>query len=252
METEIMERGIGDNLPPEPTPFERVSTAIDDLYTEAKNWLDGSKVETEVEADAVSKLLDLFRKAAKEADDARKDEVKPFDDAKAEIQAKYAPLIADTKAVKGRTVLAIEACKAALAPYLLRKENERQEAARKAREEAEEKQRKAQAALEAARETTDIEARELAEVQLRAADRADKAATRIENSRTHATGGARAVGLRTSYAPVLTDATEAARHYWLTQRRAMEAFLIDQARKDVQNGARKIPGFDIREIKGVA
>jgi hypothetical protein len=252
MDAQAKEAVIGDNNPPEPTPFEKVSERIDDLWTEAKNWLDGSKVTTETEASAVSKLLDDFRKAEKEADEARKDEVKPYDEAKAAVQAKYAPLIADTKAVKGRTVIAIDACKKALAPYLAAKEAEREAAAKKARDEAEAKQRAALEAMRAAQEANDLEQREAAEAALQDAKRADKAATRIESTKTHATGGARAVGLRTSYAPVLTDATEAARHYWLTRRADMEAFLLDQARKDVAAGVRKIPGFDIQEIKGVA
>lgn len=252
MEATARDAKIGDNNPPGKTPFERVSERIDDLWTEAKNWLDGSKVTTETESEAVSKLLDDFRKAEKEADDARKAEVKPYDEAKAEIQARYAPLIADTKAVKGRTVLAIEACKAALAPWLAKKEAEQKAIAEAARKEAEEKQRAALEAMAKAREANDLAQREEAEAALQDAKRADQAASRAEKTKAHATGGARAVGLRTSYAPELTDGVAAARHYWATRRADMEMFLLDQARKDVAAGVRKIPGFTINEIKGVA
>lgn len=252
MEATARDAKIGDNNPPEKTPFEVVSERIDDLWTEAQNWLDGSKVESEGDAEAVSKLLDMFRKAAKEADDARKDEVKPLDEAKAEIQAKYAPLIADTKAVKGRTVLAIEACKKALAPWLAKKEAEQRAAAEAARKEAEEKQRVAREAMAKAREADDLAQREEAERALQEAKRADQAASRAEKAKAHVAGGARAVGLRKSYVPELTDGVAAARHYWTTRRADMEAFLLDQARKDVATGVREIPGFTINEIKGVA
>ena len=36
----------GHNNPPEQTPFELVAGRINDLYTEAKNWLDGEPVTT--------------------------------------------------------------------------------------------------------------------------------------------------------------------------------------------------------------
>lgn len=252
MEATARDAKIGDNNPPEKTPFERVSERIDDLWTEAKNWLDGSKVTTETESEAVSKLLDDFRKAEKEANDARKAEVKPYDEAKAEIQARYAPLIADTKAVKGRTVLAIEACKVALDPWLAKKEAEQKAIAEAARKEAEEKQRAALEAMAKAREANDLAQREEAEAALQEAKKADQAASRAEKTKAHATGGTRAVGLRTSYAPELTDGVAAARHYWATRRTDMEAFLLDQARKDVATGVREIPGFTINEIKGVA
>lgn len=252
MEAPARLAAIGDNNPPEKTPFEIVSERIDDLWTEAQNWLDGSKVETESDAEAVSKLLDLFRKAAAEADDARKAEVKPYDEAKAAIQAKYAPLIADTKAVKGRTVIAIEACKKALAPWLEKKEREQREAAEAARKAAEEKQRIAQEALAKAREADDLAQREAAEQKLQEAKRAEQIASKAEKAKPNVASGGRAIGLRRSYAPELVDGVAAARHYWATRRADMEAFLLDQARKDVAAGVRDIPGFTINEIKGVA
>ena len=127
---------IGHNNPPA-DPFGAIKAHIDDLYVEAKNWLDGEPITTQAQADQVTRLLDMIRDAEKVADNARKEENKPFDDGKAAVQAKYAPLISDTKAVKGRTVLAAEACKAALAPWRQAQEAIAREAARKTREEAE-------------------------------------------------------------------------------------------------------------------
>ena len=72
------------------------------------------------------------------------------------------------------------------------------------------------------------------------------------NAKAQAKGGARAVGLRTSWRPELTDAREAARHYWVAQRPALEAFLTDLARADVARGLRDIPGFVVHEEKAAA
>ena len=59
---------IGHNNPPEPTPFDLSKAEIESLYMEAKNWLDGEGVTTEAQAEAVSKLIDLLRKAEKAAE----------------------------------------------------------------------------------------------------------------------------------------------------------------------------------------
>lgn len=248
-EEATLERGVGDNNPP--SPFDEIKQQIEDLHLEAKNWLDGTGVQTEDDAEGVSRLLDELRKAMKAADELRKEEVKPHDEAKKAVQERYAPLIADTKSQRGIAVLAIDACKKALAPYLTRKEEERRAEAEKARKEAEEKANAAREAMQAS-SATDIEQREAAETMLQDAKRAEAAAKRVESSKTHATGGGRAVGLRTSYAPELVDGTAAARHYWQNNRAEMEAALMDMARKDVRAGKREIPGFKINEIKGVA
>jgi hypothetical protein len=239
---------IGHNQPP-PTPYESVSAEISDLYGEASLWLDGAEVADQGTADGLAKLLILLREARDRADEARKAEAKPFDDAKAEIQARYNLLIGDTKAVRGKVILAMEACKKALAPWLAKIEAEKREAADKARREAEEKQRAAQEAIRAA-QSADLAAREEAEALVREAKKAESAAKAAEKDTAKADGGGkRAVSLRSVYTPVLLDATAAARHYWKTHRASMDAFLIQLAEQDVRNGTRSIPGFEIKEEK---
>jgi hypothetical protein len=73
---------------------------------EAKNFCDGAAIENQAQADTVARLIDDFRAAQKAADDARKEEARPFDEGKAAVQEKYAVLIADTKAQKGQIVRA--------------------------------------------------------------------------------------------------------------------------------------------------
>lgn len=229
---------IGANNPPD--PFGAISAHITDLYAEAKNFLDGDPITSEAMAAAVTDLLDQIREAEKAADDLRKEENKPFDEGKAAVQAKYAPLISDTKAVKGKTVLAAEACKAALAPWRQAQEAAKQEAARKAREEAE---AAARAAAEAMRATQvdDLAAREEAERLVREAETAAKQANRADKAATTGTG------LRSYWSPKLTDGTAAARHYWMTDRQACEDFFLSLANRDTRQGIRTIPGFEIIE-----
>lgn len=249
MNIQITSGLIGHNNPPveiEPTPFEMSEVEIGDLYAEAKNWLDGEPVSCQEQADGLSKLIDELRKAAKLADERRVEENRPFDEGKAAVQAKYAPLIADTKSVKGKAVLAIDMAKKALAPWLQKLEAEKQAAAAKARAEADEKLRIAQEALRAS-QVADLAKREAAEALIREAEKAEAVATKAENSKAHAVGGSRAIGLRSVWRAEMVDGREAAKHYWLTRREAVDAFFQGLADADVRAGVRSIPGFNVIE-----
>lgn len=234
---------IGHNNPP---AFDAIKVHVDDLMIEAKNWCDGSAIESQQQADAVAKLIDDFRAAMKAADDARKDEAKPFDDGKAAVQAKYAPLIAETKGQTGVIPRALSALKATLTPWLQKLERERLEAARLAQEEAD---RIAREAAEAMRATSmaDLEGREQAEGLVAAAEDAATAVARIEKDRSHAKGDGRAIGLRKTYRPVLTDRKAALVHYAANRPDALVALLCRLAEVDVREGKRTIPGFDVIE-----
>lgn len=230
---------IGHNNPPA-DPFEAVKVHIEDLYLEARNWLDGEPITTQAQADEVGRLLDMIREAEKAADEVRKELNKPFDEGKAAVQAKFAPLIADTKAVRGKTVLAAEACKAALAPWRQEQERLRQEAAAEARRVAEEAARVAAEAARAAA-ADDLAAQEKADAAIRQAEQAHKVAAKADKAAS--TGS----GLRSYWSPTLTDGVVAARHYWTVNREACEAFFLSLAKQDVQAGKRTIPGFDVTE-----
>jgi hypothetical protein len=204
---------IGHNNPPEPTPFDLSKDSISALFDEAKNWCDGEPISTQGQADMVQKLLRDIQAAEKEADERRVAENKPFDDGKAEVQARYAPLIANTKSVKGMTVLAVEACKKALAPWLIK---------------------------------VDAENRAKAEALVQEAKAAETATRRADNAKASAKGEGRAVTLRDKYTPEVTDYTAFARHVWTTHRSDMEDFLSMQAVKLVAAGVRSgVPGVTI-------
>jgi hypothetical protein len=177
---------IGHNNPPEETLFFEAETQVNDLYEEASQWLDGDSAKTQEEADALSKLLDLLRKAAKLTDNHRKEEKKPHDDAGKAIQAKYKPLLDKVK-------LAQDACKKAMQPFLLEQERVRKENEEAARREAEQAEREAREAAESAKSLNDAE--KAAEAIQRAQD-AEKLVGDIAKDKVHAKGGDRAVSLR--------------------------------------------------------
>lgn len=227
---------IGHNKPPV-DPFEAFDLHLGDLFMEARNHLDGAGVQSDAEAEAVSKLLDLIRTAGKDADKARAAEKKPHDDAGKAVQAKWKPLL-------DRADMAVDTCKRVLTPWLQKKAAEQSAAAEAARFEAE---RRATLAAEAMRQASvnDLAAREAAEELVKDAAKAEAAANRADKARPQATGGARATTLRTTYRPELIDASAALRHYVATNPDAIKACLLGLAETDVRAGKHQIPGFTV-------
>lgn len=234
---------IGHNSPPA-TPFDIVSEKIEDLFEEAKNWCDGEDIASQEQADAVQKLMRLIQAAEKEADEARKDEARPHDKAKAAIQERYNVLIGKTKTVTGKTILAIDACKKALAPWLRKVEDENRRKAEEVRKEAE---AKAEAARAAMQQRQTLEDSERAEALVREAKQAEADARRAANAKAGAKGEGRAVTLRDKYTPELTDPTAYARHVWTVHRSDMIDFLTIHAAKLVAAGNHSnIPGVTVK------
>jgi hypothetical protein len=227
------------------SPFELSKETIEDLYDEAKNWLDGEPIASQEQADEIQKLLRMIQAAEKEADERRKEEARPHDEAKAAIQERYNPLIGKTKTVIGKTILAAEACKKALAPWLMKIEEENRRKAEEARREAEEKQRLAMEAMRQ-RDGIDLEASARAEALVREAKEAEAAARAAGNAKASAKGEGRAVTLRDKYTPEITDYTAFARHVWTAHRSDMESFLNVQVAKIVASGVHNgIPGVTV-------
>lgn len=233
---------VGGNNPP--SPFEEAEKSITDLYEEAAQWMDGEPVTTEAMAEGVTKIINLLRKAKTAADNARKEEAKPFDEGKAAVQAKYTPLIK-------KADLAIDTCKNALLPYELAKKKAQEEAAAKARAEAEEKARIAQEALKASR-GDNLEERAKAEALADAAKQADTAARQAANAKanTKSTVG-RAVGVVTTITPKVKDYAAAARYLWTDPagRQALEE-TIDRIVRQAANPL-SIPGVEMVEEHSV-
>jgi hypothetical protein len=238
----MTEPTLGHNNPPEPTPFEASRDAIAGIMIEARGWFDGEPVTTKAQADEIAKLLDMARKARKAADDARKAENEPFDTGKAEVQARYNPLLKNAD-------LIADIAKKCLAPYLEKLDAEKRVIAAKARAEADAKQVAAQEALRAS-QATDIAARAEAEAMIAEAVRADALARKAETDKAGAKGGARAVTLRSTYVATIVDPVAAARHMWATRKDMMLAYITELAQQQVNAGLRDIPGVEIVEKKG--
>jgi len=244
---------VGHNGPPEETPFEAIRVHAEDLLVEVRNWADGAQIETQAQADEVARLLDEVQKADRTADAARKREVEPIDKQRDEIQARYNVYIAPLKnKAPGKLPLAAAALKTTLAAWLKKLDDEKRAAAAAAQAEADAKAAEARAAMQQAATEGDFGAMEAAEELVSDASKAQADAKRAANDKAQAVGDGRARGLRSYFTPMLADPKAALVHYVSTRPDDVKAFLLSLAKTDVQNGARKIPGFDVIEERRVA
>lgn len=235
--------GIGHNNPP---AFLACDADISDLYDEAKHFLDGAAIETQGQAEAVAAILDRARKAWKAADEQRKTEKRPHDEAAQAVQDQWNPLLTKAKRLEG-------VAKTAIGAWQLKLEAEQRAEAARLAQEAEQARIAAQEATRAQHGAERLEDAEDAEAIIKRAKQAEAAAARADKAKPLvATGGGRAVTLRTYWTPELTDAHAALVHYMQRQPDELKAWLLDQARKDVNGGARDIPGFKINEERKAA
>lgn len=231
----------GHNGPP--SHFDELVEEITDLYDEAKNWCDGELVDTDEQEKAVSDLMALIRDAEKRADALRKDETKPLDDAKQEIQDKFNKLIGKNKNVTGLTVLALETCKKAVEPYRQKKAEIAAEQARIEREKALEAKRIANEALRKAQDSANLEQREQAEQLVQEAKQAEKTAKKADKTAT--TG----LGLRRSYRAEITDLNAAVKHFWTIDPTPYRELTQKLAQDHANRQGGDLPGVKIHEIR---
>ena len=234
---------LGGNLPPL-TPFELSAKEAEDLLSEACNWVDGMTVESQEQADALDGLLAQIKAAAKLAEERRKAEVKPFDDAKAEIQSKYNTLIGDTKATgKGKLLIAQEAVLKLLTPWRQKIDEEKRAAAEALRKAEEEKRQAAMAAFAKAREANDLAAKLEAERLAAEAAAADKAAKKADKAVGQKTG------LRVVVTAEITDMSAFAKWAWVHDKAALEEHFAARASDLAKAGRRDMAGVIVTEQK---
>ena len=231
----MTKRGIGDNGAP--SEFDEVKGEINDLYDEAKNWIDGDPITTQAVADNVDELIKQIKTANKKAEALRVKEKAPLDSQIRVIQDKYAPLIADTKVVTGKTVLALKACKDALQPFKQEQQRLKDEEARKFAEEARLKEREAQEALAAA----SLDDREAAQELMAESQKLAKSAKRVSKDNVK--------GMRKTCVVKMCNAKDAAAYFWKNDRDALLEFFQTLAEQKTRQGIRTIPGFIITEEK---
>lgn len=220
----------GHNNPPADAAF---GLHIDDLFSLLSDTLSGGEVANDEQEAAIDAIMDDFRKASKDADKERAAEKKPHDDAGKAVQAKWKPII--DKANRGVT-----ACKEALTPYRTAKQKAKDEAARKARKEAEAREA---AAREAIKKSDDLEAKFAAEQEFEAAKKLTAQANRIDRSAT---------GLRTSWEAEITDRKAALLHYLGRSPERFEALIQQMADEDARGARGTVPGVTFHERKKAA
>ncbi len=213
------------------SPFELIAEEIDDLYGEAKNFADGEAIADQQTADAVTVLFEGLHAAGSKAEEQRKIEKKPHDDAAKAVQEKFRPL--SDKVTRGKSALG-----ELLASWRKKLADEAAAKAAALKAEADAKLAAAQAAI---RETSgNLLAREEAEAELKDAKKLAAFAKRVDNAPT---------GLVTRWNVSTKDA--AAALDWAYNRDAVRfnELALEMAREAVRLGARALPGFTITEEK---
>jgi len=216
-----------------PPAHEAFSLHIEELFALVSSTVAGATVETDEQDAALDNLMDDLRKARKDADAERVAEKKPHDQAAADVQARWKPLL-------DRCDMGVAEIKRLLTPYRDKKQKAKDEAARLAREEAAERERAAQAAL---RHSEDMEARFAAEEQLKQARKFNATANKIDRTAT---------GLRTKWTATVTDYKALLRYAMERQPDLLKDWLADFADSEVRSGVREIPGVEIKEVKVAA
>src|SRR3546814_16960985 len=101
----------------------------------------------------------------------------------------------------------------------------------------------------AATASADLAAAENAENLREQADKAARDAAKADKTKAHASGGSRAIGLRTYYTAELVDPVAALKHYKPAQPEALKAWLLDQGQTDVTPGQTPPQGFENKKKK---
>ena len=188
-------------------------------------------------AEGVATLLQMLRSAGKEADTERGKEKAPYWDAGKAVDAKWKPLAE-------LVTLATTSAKSALQPYLKKKADEKAEADRIAREEAETKRRRAEELFQST-QVDDLASRAVAEAVLKDAKKMEAAAARDAKKTAGVSGKVgKAVSLKTTYKAILVDPEAALEHFWPSVE--LEGALTAIGQRLVKSGARNVPGFEVK------
>ncbi len=197
-------------------PIDEAIAPFGDVISEAENWLDGQKVETESQMKAADALLKGIKAARKAVDEARDLSTKPLHDAwKGEV-ARWKPTQDDLDRLAKGLIALLDDFKRKLAA-------EKAEAARKAEAEAWEKTRAAQEAARLA-DAGNIEEARAAAAAMEEAEAAQKAAMAAAKDTVK--------GLRTVTLYEITDHKALLNWIAKNDRDAITAFIEDYARKE--------------------
>lgn len=214
-----------------PPASEAFAMAINDLFAEAKNFLDGSEIESQGQADSLTVILDGMKELLRDAEKTRKAEKQPHLDAGKAVDTKW-------KEVQEPAKLTIAEATKPLTVWRTKVQAEADAKAKKLREEAEAKEL---AAVKARASATSLEDAEAAEKLLKQADIAKKTANKIDRGAT---------GLRTSWDAQVLD--YGALLKWVKQNRPddLMEFLNTFAHRNIALAkAGNLPGVGAKEVK---
>lgn len=236
---------IGGNRPP---PYDADTLAAFDAESAkfldgAVAWLEAGEIKDEDGAARLNDFIAGVKKRLKAADEMRKAEKKPHDDAGKAVQAAYKPVL-------DKLDRAVAKVSPLLTAWMTAQEEKRQAEARRRAEEAEAARAAAEAAAAKAAEKSDIAAEIEAEAALTRAEEAQKEAARFAKGRTQvssATGGGRTASLRTQKVVTVKNLRVLFMHY--ADHPVVAECLQKLAAADVRGGAADIPGIEITEEK---
>lgn len=212
------------------TPFDDLTSTLDDLYGEAANWADGTPIENQGQCDALDALDKSLLGVRQKLDALRADEKKPFDDGAKAVQAKFKPFL--EKADRARVAL-----NKPRADFKAEQDRKRREAEAKAAAEAR--------AIEEAKRKAEEDARDgdLATAE-RAAELEADLAVAASDAKRMAKAASGPTGLVTRYRAELIDQRAAVLHYMHAEPQAFLDLIQSLADRDVRSPAtRQIPGF---------
>lgn len=216
--------GIGHNKPP--TPMEEIEAKFGDFFLEAENWCDGKRVETDAQMEAIDAIVAAMKSAEKAAKASKEREYRPHKAAGDAVVAAWKPVLDRINTYKSALLATVGEYKKEKARLV---EIERQrladEAAAKARE------------AEVANNTADMA--DLA--QRKEADEIAFAAREAERAAQTAAKG-KPTGLRKFWTYDITDGRELVNWIARNDRPAMQEFIEEYARKQVQQGTRQLAG----------
>lgn len=205
---------IGHNLPPD--PIDEAIAPFGDVISEAEQWLDGQKVETEGQMKAADVLIKGVKAARKAVDEARDLVTKPLHDAWKTEVSRWKPTQDDLDRIVKGLVALVDDFKRKLAA-------QKEEARKKAEAEAWEKTRAAQEAARLA-DASNIEATRAAAKAIEEAEEAQRLAAAASKDTVK--------GLHTVTRYEITD--HRALLHWIAKndRDAVTAFVDEYARKE--------------------
>ena len=230
--TEPNERAVkGGNNPPAHVTFMEHAESLVELAEGL------GEITTDAQANAVGELAGEAKKAAKDAEAARKKEKQPHLDAGKAVDANFKP-------VTERFNRVADVTRSLLTPWLAAKREAEQAAARAAAEiarKADEEARRAQAEAD----PTDIE-----QVEKAAAAQAEaKAAKQDAKNAQSKPATVKGVQYRTKRTAEMTDRKALLTHIAKTDPESMTAFGQEWLLRAVRGGATEIPGAEITEMK---